>query len=85
MSQKEKPIKKIYRLLKDFTFDELKTLFSYLGFEVENKGKTSGSRIKFYNEKLQMQYLAHKPHPSSVMKEKALKDILNYLTKNQLI
>ena len=58
---------------------------TYLGFEVENKGKTSGSRIKFYNEKLQMQYLAHKPHPSSVMKEKALKDILNYLTKNQLI
>ena len=85
MSQKEKLIKKIYRLPKDFTFDELKTLFSCLGFEVENKGKTSGSRIKFYNEKLQMQYLAHKPHPSSVMKEKALKDILNYLTKNQLI
>ena len=51
MSQKEKLIKKIYRLPKDFTFDELKTLFSYLGFEVENKGKTSGSRIKFYNEK----------------------------------
>ena len=85
MSQKEKLIKKIHRLPKDFTFDELKTLFSYLGFEFENKGKTSGSRVKFYNEKLQMQYMAHKPHPSSITKEKALKDILNYLINNQLI
>lgn len=32
-----------------------------------------------------MQYLAHKPHPSSIIKEKALKDILNYLINNQLI
>ncbi|SCQ22973.1 hypothetical protein TFUB4_02284 [Tannerella forsythia] len=32
-----------------------------------------------------MQYLAHKPHPSSVIKEKALKDILGYLINNKLI
>ena len=52
MSQKEKLVKRIRKLPKDFTFDELRrSLFAYLGFEVESKGKTSGSRIKFYNKK----------------------------------
>ena len=85
MSQKEKLVKRIRALPKDFTFDELRSLFAYLGFEMESKGKTSGSRVKFYNKKQQMQYLAHKPHPSSVIKEKAIKDILEYLINNKLI
>lgn len=51
MSQKEKLVKRIRKLPKDFTFDELRSLFAYLGFEVESKEKTSGSRIKFYNKK----------------------------------
>lgn len=32
-----------------------------------------------------MQYLAHKPHPASIIKEKALKDIVIYLQENNLI
>ena len=51
MSQKEKLVKRIRALPKDFTFDELRSLFAYLGFEMESKGKTSGSRVKFYNKK----------------------------------
>ena len=34
---------------------------------------------------MKMQYLAHKPHPFSIVKEKALKDIVDYLTENKLI
>ena len=67
------------RLPKDFTFAELETVLLQLGFEKDDKGKTSGSRVRFYNKDKQLQYLAHKPHPSNVIKEKALKDIVDYL------
>lgn len=32
-----------------------------------------------------MQYLAHKPHPKNIIKEKALKDIVNFIIENNLI
>ena len=32
-----------------------------------------------------LQYLAHKPHPTSIIKEKALKDILFFLDSNKLL
>ena len=85
MTQKEKLIGRIRQLPKDFTFSELETLLSQLGFIIDNKGKTSGSRIRFYHPQLKLQYLAHKPHPKNVIKPKALKDILDYLTENKLI
>lgn len=85
MTKKEKLIERMRRLPKEFTFAELETVFLQLGFEKDDKGKTSGSRVRFYNKDKQMQYLAHKPHPANIVKEKALKDIVNYLTENKLI
>lgn len=71
MTKKDKLIQRLCQLPKDFTFAELEAVFLRLGFEKDDKGKTSGSRVKFYNKEKQMQYLAHKPHPSSVIKEKS--------------
>ena len=85
MTKKEKLIERMCRLPKDFTFAELETVLLQLGFEKDDKGKTSGSRVRFYNKDQQMQYLAHKPHPSNIVKEKALKDIVDYLKENKLI
>ena len=85
MTKKEKLIERMRRLPKDFTFVELETVLLQLGFEKDDKGKTSGSRVRFYNKDKQMQYLAHKPHPANIVKEKALKDIVDYLTENKLI
>lgn len=85
MSRKEKLIKHLRSLPKDFTYSELVSLLQQLGFEEDNKGKTSGSRVRFYHSKKRLQYLAHKPHPASIIKEKALKDILNFLDSNELI
>ncbi len=85
MTRKEKLISRIRQLPKDFTFSELETLLTQLGFVVDNKGRTSGSRVRFYHPQMKLQYLAHKPHPVSVIKPKALKDILDYLTENKLI
>lgn len=85
MSQKEKLKNRLRSLPKDFTYSELVSLLQQLGFEEDSKGKTSGSRVRFYHPEKKLQYLAHKPHPASIVKEKALKDILNFLESNKLL
>jgi len=51
MGTKEKLIERFKSQPKDFTFNELIRLFQVLGFEVSQKGKTSGSRVEFVNNK----------------------------------
>ena len=85
MTKKEKLKQQLLQFPKDFTFEELETILCQLGFEQDNKGKTSGSRVRFYHREKQLLYLAHKPHPQSIIKEKALKDIVVFLTENKLI
>ena len=51
MGQKEKLIKRLKSKPKDFTFAELETLLRYLSYELDNKGRTSGSRVMFVRNK----------------------------------
>ncbi|GHV12717.1 hypothetical protein FACS1894162_8770 [Bacteroidia bacterium] len=83
MSTKDKLIERLKKQPKDFTFDETVRLFILLGFTKSNKGKTSGSRVIFENGN--DQFLTHKPHPASIMKEGAVKQMLNYLKDNNYI
>ena len=86
MSTKEKLIERFKRQPKDFTFDELKTMLDGLGFDMSNKGKTSGSRVRFQNTELKVIIDIHKPHTSgSPVNETALKSVYNSLTNNNLI
>ena len=61
MGKNDKLIQKI-RLAQNFTYDEAVNLLCSLGYEVSNKGKTSGSRVVFKCEGRASIYL-HKPHP----------------------
>jgi hypothetical protein len=83
MSTKEKLIKRFLALPKDFTFEELVKLFNGFGFEIDTKGKTSGSRYAFQKE--EKVYVVHKPHPSNVIKEYVMKQVRQFLTKNNFI
>ena len=85
MGQKEKLIKRFRTLPRDFTFEEVVTLFQTCGFILENKGATSGSRVRFYNAADQNTYIMHKPHPSNIIKSYLMRDILNFLLKNNYI
>lgn len=85
MGTKEKLIERVKRQPKDFTFDELIRLFQVLGFDLSQKGKTSGSRVEFVNPEKELSYGAHKPHSDSAIKAYAMKQILEFLTLNQLI
>ena len=79
MSKFEKAKERIKLKPKDYTYSEAKALLSQIGFVEYNKGKTSGSRVRFYRRKDQKAILLHKPHPGDVMKPGAVKDLLDFL------
>ena len=86
MGAKDKLIERFKNQPKDFTFNELKNLLKGFGFEMSNKGKTSGSRVRFKNSELKIIIDMHKPHTQGApIKETALKEIYNNLLNNNLI
>jgi hypothetical protein len=86
MSTKEKLIKRFLALPKDFTFDELLKLLTALGFVPSNKGKTSGSRVKFMHTEKSSIVRLHKPHTSGKpLKEATLKEICAQLAEKKHI
>lgn len=79
MNKHDKLLKKFYSLPRDFTFDELQSVFSQFGFHLNNKGATSGSRVVFINDQNGDTYIMHKPHPANIIKGYAMRQVLNYL------
>ncbi|MCM1462347.1 MAG: type II toxin-antitoxin system HicA family toxin [Bacteroides sp.] len=61
----------------------MQTLLEILGFQLSNKGKTSGSRIKFYNNMTTI--ILHKPHPRKELLEYQIKQIIEKLKEDGLI
>lgn len=85
MSKEEKLKQRLLRLPKDFTFDELSTLLRRLGFEISNKGATSGSRVAFINKKTKDVIRIHRPHPQNEVNISALKEVRDILKEKNLI
>ena len=79
MSRLERAKTRILSRPKDYTYTELKYLLGQLGFEEYTKGRTSGSRVRFYREGDNKVILLHKPHPGDVMTPGAVKDVVQYL------
>lgn len=78
MSRKEKLIARFLSLPTDFHYDEMVKLLGYFEFYEVRKGKTSGSRVKFQNPE-GVPIMLHKPHPTGVMKQYQLKQIMEML------
>ena len=83
MGKKEKLIEGLKSNPKDFTFEEMETLLIALGFKRSDKGKTSGSRVKFLKENVAI--LVHKPHPRKELLEYQVKQVVRILSKEGLI
>ena len=64
---------------KDFTYAEAQTLLKAMGYCEINKGKTSGSRVRFYREKDKAVIDLHKPHPRPEMKKYAVEQLVSKL------
>lgn len=76
MGTKEKLVDRFKKQPKDFTYHEMVKLLAGFGYEESNKGKTSGSRVRFINKEVMNVIDLHKPHPGSIMKEGVMKDVL---------
>ena len=83
MGKLEKMIERLKSNPKDFTFEEMQTLLLALGFKLSNKGKTSGSRVKFFKDGVFI--ILHKPHPRKELLSYQIKQIIEVLSEEGLI
>lgn len=84
MSKKKKLIERIKTKPKDFTFEELVTLLGCFGYELENGGKTSGSRVRFIKNNCNA-FTTHKPHSHKCLLEYQVKSIIEFLKEEELL
>ncbi len=70
---------------KDFRYAELVVLLGYLGYQEIASGKTSGSRIAFWNEMSGRIIRLHRPHPVGIMKTYQLDQLLETLKEEGLL
>lgn len=78
MSKTEKLVQRLLSVPRDFTWEELIKVLALYGYAALKKGKTGGSRRKFVDEQKNIISL-HKPHPSNIIKEYAIKDVIAHL------
>tara|TARA_R110000868_G_scaffold150839_4_gene374319 strand:+ start:25 stop:267 length:243 start_codon:yes stop_codon:yes gene_type:complete len=78
MTKNRKLIERFLRMPKDFHYNEVVKILGHFGYEEVEKGKTSGSRVKFENTE-GVPIILHKPHPSGIMKRYQLKQIKEIL------
>jgi hypothetical protein len=78
-------IKRFRALPKDFTFDEMIRLFGAFGFEVDNKGGTSGFRLALINRDKGLSYNMHRPHPDNTIKMYVMRQVMEFMVENGLI
>ena len=85
MSTRDKLIKRFRTMPRDFAFDEMIRLFAAFGFEVDNKGGTSGSRLALVNRERGLSYNMHRPHPDNAIKMYVMRQILEFMVENGFI
>lgn len=85
MGQKEKLLKKLKSLPKNFTFEEAETLLGYFSYYRSNKGKTSGSRVMFSSSEHDSKILLHKTHPRKELLQYQIKQLIEQLEQEGLL
>ena len=85
MSKQEKLIKRFKSKPKDFSFDELIILMRYFGYYLDNKGRTSGSRVQFISIRGNKPIKIHKPHNRKYLINYQMEDILKALLEEKLL
>lgn len=83
MSKKDKLIDKLMKKPKDFTFDEMVSPLSYLGYELKQGG--TGSGVKFIKNGSSEVINFHKPHPNGALKRYVLDQVIEKLRKDRLL
>lgn len=84
MSKKNKLFERFLSVPKDLTWDELVKILSYYGYSELGTGKTGGSRRRFADGNKNVLTL-HKPHPSNIVKQYAIRQVIEDLKEKAKI
>ncbi len=79
MTKLDKLLDKLSNRPNTFKYTDLKSLLINLGYQELNKGKTSGSRVAFYNKRSDHLIRLHKPHPGNELKKYVVGQIYDEL------
>jgi hypothetical protein len=85
MSKYDKLLKKLLIKSGNFTFNELRTLLTGSGYKELTLGKTSGSRVAFFNSNNNHIIRLHKPHPGNNLKKYQIEYIIEELRNTEVI
>lgn len=80
MSKKDKLIERLLKKPKDFTYDEMVSLLSYLDYELKQSG--TGSGVKFIKLNSNDVINFHRPHPNGILKQYILNQVIEKLRKD---
>ena len=81
----EKAINRLWAKPKDYTYNELSSLLLKLGYEEKNKGRSSGSRVAFFNPENKNMIRLHKPHPGNIVKGYIIEQVIESLQNTKEI
>lgn len=82
MSTLEKKKQRLISEPSDYTYLEAKSLLTQLGYQEDNKGLTSGSRVRFFRQSDGDVITLHKPHPGKILKIYAVRMLKEKLEGN---
>lgn len=85
MTKYEKLKDKLLTVPRNFTYDEMATFLKSLGYSEEERGRSSGSAVMFYNKGLNDKIMFHRPHPGKELKKYILKMIIKKLKNNKML
>ena len=78
MSRQEKLTTRLLSVPNDFTWDELIKVLTTFGYKEVKGGKTGGSRRRFIDDNKNVITL-HKPHPANIVKNYAIREVIEHL------
>ena len=81
MTKAEKLTRQLMACPRTFRFDDAVRVMAWYGFELDGKGRTSGSRVRFYRESDGRMMLMHIPHPGDELKAAAVREIAQFLSE----
>jgi hypothetical protein len=85
MARLEKLLERFRRLPADFTWEELVRLLRSFGYELETKGRTSGSRARFIRPGYPPINLHRSPHPGTILRRYQPRQVQGFLVAEGLL
>jgi hypothetical protein len=84
LSRKEKMVKRLLARPRDLAWEELTAVLTFLGYKERKKGKTGGSRRRFVHASAPPINL-HKPHPKNIVKMYVIREVIEFLEREELL